>query len=79
VPDTAPAALVLATSGEAIALVTAVIAAVAAAISACIAAWQGVLMKRSERNRTQPIVVAYERGDPRREEDDLVVAVSLAN
>ena len=69
----------LAISGEAIALVTASIAAVAAAISTGIAAWQGILMKRSERNRTQPIVVAYERGDPLREERDLVFLVSLAN
>src|SRR3954470_3350930 len=79
-PRAAQTALILATTGEAIALVTAVIAAVTAAISTCIAAWQGVLMKRSERNRTQPIVVAYERGDPTREEEgDLIFAVSLAN
>jgi hypothetical protein len=56
-----------------------VIAAVAAALSTSIAAWQGVLMKRSERNRTQPIVVAYERGDRAPEGSDLVFAVSLAN
>ncbi|SRR6266498_1642973 len=76
---TAQAALLLATSGEGLALVTAVLAAVAAAISTCIAAWQGVLMKSSERKRTQPIVVAYERADPTREGDDLIFAVSLAN
>jgi hypothetical protein len=79
VAETTQAAFVLAISGEAIALVTASIAAVAAAISTGIAAWQGILMKRSERNRTQPIVVAYERGDPLREERDLVFLVSLAN
>jgi hypothetical protein len=72
-------ALVVATSGETLALVTAVIAALAAAISTCIAAWQGVLMKRSERNRTQPIVVAYERCGPTREGNDLVFAASVAN
>ena len=70
---------VLSTSGETLALVTAVLAAVAAAISTCIAAWQGLLMKSSERNRTQPIVVAYERGDPFRDNDNLIFAVSLAN
>jgi hypothetical protein len=77
--ETAQAVLVLATRGEAIALVTAVLAAVTAAISTCIAAWQGLLMKRSERNRTQPIVVAYERDDPTREGGDVVFAASLAN
>jgi hypothetical protein len=79
VPETAQETLVLATTGEAIALVTAVIAAVAAGISTSIAAWQGVLMKRSERNRTQPIVVVYEEGDPTQERGDVVFAVSLAN
>jgi hypothetical protein len=79
VTETTQAAFVIAISGEAIALVTASIAAVAAAISTCIAAWQGVLMKRSERNRTQPIVVAYERGDPLREGGNVVLLVSLAN
>jgi hypothetical protein len=79
VPETAQETLVLATTGEAIALVTAVIAAVAAGISTSLAAWQGVLMKRSERNRTQPIVVVYERHDPMREGGDVVFAVSLAN
>src|SRR5215213_3078075 len=74
-----PTAFVATTGGEAFALVIAVIAAVAAALSTSIAAWQGVLMKRSERNRTQPIVVAYERGDPAPEGRDLVFAVSLAN
>ena len=39
---------------------TAGIAAAMAAVSTCIAAWQGVLMKRSERNRTQPIAVEGE-------------------
>jgi hypothetical protein len=73
------AALSLATTGEAIALATAVTAAVAAAISAGIGAWQGVLMKRSERKRTQPIVVAYERAAPTPNGSDLVFAVSLAN
>jgi hypothetical protein len=72
-------ASVLGTTGETLALATAVVAAVAAAISACIAAWQGVLMKRSERNRTQPIVVAYERGEPVRQGRDFVFMVSLAN
>jgi hypothetical protein len=79
VTGTATAAVLLGIGGESIALVTAVIAAIAAAISTCIAAWQGILMKRSERNRTQPIVVAYERGDPRDQGDALVFAVSLAN
>jgi hypothetical protein len=79
VAETTQAAFVVAISGEAIALVTASIAAIAAAISTCIAAWQGILMKRSERNRTQPIVVAYERGDPLYEGGDLVFLVSLAN
>lgn len=78
-PDAAQATLFIATAGEAIALVTAVIAAVAAAASTTIAAWQGLLLKRSEQNRTQPIVVAYERGEPRQEGPDLVFAVSLAN
>ena len=55
------------------------VAAIAAAISTIVAAWQGVLMKRSERKRTQPIVIAYERGDPVREGGDLVFAVSLTN
>jgi hypothetical protein len=75
----ADTALVLATTGATIALITAVIAAIAAAISTCIAAWQGLLMKRSEQNRTQPIVVAYERGEPVRKAADLIFAVSLAN
>jgi hypothetical protein len=70
---------VLATSGESIALVTSSIAAIAAAISASIAAWQGVLMKRSERNRTQPIVVAYERGSRAGESGEHVFLVALAN
>jgi hypothetical protein len=79
VPGDAVVALLLASNGEAIALVTAVIAAVAAAISACIAAWQGVLMKQSERKRTQPIVVAYERSAPEFEDGNVVFAASLAN
>jgi hypothetical protein len=79
VPETAQAALFVATGGEAIALVTAVIAAVAAAASTTIAAWQGLLLKRSEQNRTQPIVVAYERDEPTQEGPDVVFAVSLAN
>jgi hypothetical protein len=72
-------ASVLATTGATIALVTAVIAAIAAAMSTCIAAWQSLLMKRSEQNRTQPIVVAYERDQPVRQGTDLIFAVSLAN
>lgn len=76
---TATAAALLGIGGESIALITAVIAALAAAISTCIAAWQGILMKRSERNRTQPIVVAYERSDPRDQGNALVFDVSLAN
>jgi hypothetical protein len=52
------------TTTEWIVLSTATVAAIAAAVSAGIAAWQAVLMKGSERNRTQPIVVVSERGDP---------------
>ncbi len=59
---------------------TSIVAALAAAISATIAAWHGVLMKRSERKRNQPIVIVYERGDPHRNEyGDVVFDVSLAN
>jgi hypothetical protein len=79
VGETADAVLLLVTSAEGIVLATAVVAALAAAISACIAAWQGHLMKRSERNRTQPIVVAYECALPRRDGNDLVFAIRLAN
>jgi len=71
--------LIAASSGEVVVLATAVAAAIAAAVSAGIAAWQGLLMKRSERNRTQPIVVVYERAEPMHDGDDLVFAVSLAN
>jgi hypothetical protein len=66
-------------SGEGIALAIASVAAVAAALSTGIGAWQGVLMKRSERNRTQPIVVVYERGDPEEHDGKLHFSVSLAN
>ena len=66
-------------SGEGIALAIAAVAAVAAALSTGIGAWQGVLMKRSERNRTQPIVVVYERGDPEENDGTLIFSVSLAN
>jgi hypothetical protein len=69
----------LAVTGEGIALVTAVTAATAAAISAGIAAWQGLLMKRSERNRTQPIVVAYEQGEATREKGQLIFHLYLVN
>jgi hypothetical protein len=62
------------------AFLTAALAAVAAALSAGVAAWQGVLMKRSERNRTQPIVVVYERAEPKASGDGSAqFAVSLAN
>lgn len=61
------------------ALITAAAAALAAAASAAIAAWQGVLMKRSERYRTQPIVVVYERVAPARHEGTTTLEVSLAN
>jgi hypothetical protein len=72
-------AVLAASSGEAIALVIAVVAAIAAALSTGIGAWQGVLMKRSERNRTQPIVVVYERSDPKQSDGNLVFFVSVAN
>ena len=71
--------LLLALSGDAIALTTAVVAAVAAALSASIAAWQGVLMKQSERKRTQPVVVVYERGPPEFKADSVILAASVAN
>jgi hypothetical protein len=64
-------AVLAASSGEAIALVIAVVAATAAALSTGIGAWQGVLMKRSERNRTQPIVVVYERSGPKQSDGNL--------
>jgi hypothetical protein len=62
------------------AFLTAAAAAVAAALSAGVAAWQGLLMKRSERNRTQPIVVVYERAEPNASADGSTqFAVSMAN
>lgn len=66
-------------TSESLALVTASVAAVAAALSSGIAAWQGVLMKKSERNRTQPIVVVYEQEPPKFDNGTLLFAVSLAN
>jgi hypothetical protein len=76
----APVWTVLAVSGaEAVALVTAVVAAVAAALSTAIAAWQGVLLTRSERRRTQPVVVAAEWGEPEHDGGSLLLAVALTN
>jgi hypothetical protein len=64
---------VAAVDAEAIALVVAGTAAVAAALSTGLAAWQGFMMKASERNRTQPVVVVYERALPKPQGGDQVL------
>lgn len=71
--------LVLASASETLALTIAVTGVVAAAVSACIAAWQGFLLKTSEVNRTQPVVIAYETEDPWMIGENPVFGVTLAN
>ena len=68
-----------AAAGEAIALGVAATAAVAATLSAGISAWQGLLIKRSERNRTEPLVVVYECGEPERVAGHVQLGVMITN
>jgi hypothetical protein len=67
------------TAAEQILLATAVVAAVAAAASAVFAAFQSRMMKRNERYRTQPIVIAYATGSPEFGIDVSVFGVFLVN